>query len=84
MENKQIYRISLTDYACPGFYSGSKDYYGTMEDIVALISAIKFNKSIDYDIDGLVVALEKYQAGKKQIVNTTLLIGKHLFLHRLN
>lgn len=64
MENKQIYRISLTDYACPGFYSGSKDYYGTMEDIVALISAIKFNKSIDYDIDGLVVALEKYQAGE--------------------
>lgn len=65
MENNHFYRISLTDYARPGFSSGSKDYYGTMDEIVELISAIKYNRNIDDDIDGLVAALDKYRSGEK-------------------
>ena len=53
MKNKQFYRIRLTDYARPGFSSGWIDYYGTQEEIEELIIAIRNNKSMGKDVDGL-------------------------------
>ena len=65
MSNRQFYRLRLTDYARPGFSSGWKDYYGTQEEIENLIIAIKRNKSIDNDVDGLYAALTEFKSGNK-------------------
>ena len=70
MKNKQFYRIRLTDYARPGFSSGWKDYYGTQEEIEELIIAIRNNKSIDNDVDGLYAALTKFKSGNKTCEHT--------------
>lgn len=65
MRNKQFYRIRLTDYARPGFSSGLKEYYGTQEEIEELIIAIRNNKSIGNDVDGLYAALTEFSRGIK-------------------
>ena len=65
MKNKQFYRIRLTDYARPGFSSGWKDYYGTQEEIEELIIAIRNNKSIGNDVDGLYAVLTEFKSGSK-------------------
>ena len=65
MKNKQFYRIRLTDYARPGFSSGWKDYYGTQEEIEELIIAIRNNKSIGNDVDGLYAVLTEFKSGNK-------------------
>ena len=70
MKNKQFYRIRLTDYARPGFSSGWKDYYGTQEEIEELIIAIRNNKSIDNDVDGLYAALTEFKSGNKTCEHT--------------
>ena len=43
--SKQIYKICLDDYATPGFVSFTKGYYGTVEDIEGLVSAIRDDKA---------------------------------------
>ena len=65
MRNKQFYRIRLTDYARPGFSSGWKDYYGTQEEIEELIIAIRNNKSMGNDVDGLYAVLTEFKSGNK-------------------
>lgn len=65
MKNKQFYRIRLTDYARPGFSSGWKDYYGTQEEIEELIIAIRNNKSIGNDVDGLYAVLTEFKSENK-------------------
>lgn len=60
-KNKQFYKITLTDCAIPSFCSGGKDYYGTIEEVEDLITAIKNNNSIESDIDGLQAA--EYKSG---------------------
>ena len=65
MSNRQFYRLRLTDYARPGFSSGWKDYYGTQEEIEGMIIAIKNNKSIDNDVDGLYAALTEFKSGNE-------------------
>lgn len=61
--SNEYYKIILTDYASPGFSSHSKDYYGTFIDIEKFIKAIETNPNIEDDIDGLIVALDKYKSG---------------------
>lgn len=41
MKNEQFYKITLTDCGIPNFCSGGKDYYGTIEEVEDLITAIK-------------------------------------------
>ena len=87
MKNKQFYRIRLTDYARPGFSSGWKDYYGTQEEIEELIIAIRNNKSIGNDVDGLYAVLTEFKSenkncehpveyGSSQFLTSVRLIGK--------
>ena len=65
MKNEQFYKITLTDCGIPNFCSGSKDYYGTQEKIEGMIIAIKNNKSIGNDVDGLYAALTEFKSGNK-------------------
>lgn len=65
MKNEQFYKITLTDCGIPNFCSGGKDYYGTQEEIEDMIIAIKNNKSIDNDVDGLYAALTEFKSGNK-------------------
>lgn len=39
---KQIFRLQLDDQALPGFASGAKDYFGTLEMIEGFINAILY------------------------------------------
>ena len=79
MSNRQFYRLRLTDYACPGFSSGWKDYYGTQEEIEGMIIAIKNNKSIDNDVDGLYAALTEFKLGNKTCEHS-IVYGRSRFL----
>lgn len=65
MKNEQFYKITLTDCGIPNFCSGGKDYYGTQEVIEVMIIAIKNNKSIGNDVDGLYAALTEFKSGNK-------------------
>lgn len=47
----------------PSFCSGGKDYYGTIEEVEDLITAIKNNNSIERDFDGLQAAFNEYKSG---------------------
>ena len=60
MKNTQFYKITLTDCAIPSFCSGGKDYYGTIEEVEDLITAIKNNNSIERDFEGLQAAFNEY------------------------
>ena len=69
-KNKQFYKITLTDCAIPSFCSGGKDYYGTIEEVEDLITAIKNNNSIESDIDGLQAAFTEYKSGNIECEHT--------------
>ncbi len=79
MKNKQFYRIRLTDYARLGFSSGWKDYYGTQEEIEELIIAIRNNKSIGNDVDGLYAVLTEFKSGNKTCEHS-IVYGRSRFL----
>lgn len=97
MKNKEFYKITLTDCAIPSFCSGGKDYYGTIEEVEDLITAIKNNNSIESDIDGLQAA--EYKSGNiecehavayskakfltpvKLIAENELIVDKHKWKH---
>ena len=70
MKNKEFYKITLTDCAIPSFCSGGKDYYGTIEEVEDLITAIKNNNSIESDIDGLQAAFTEYKSGNIECEHT--------------
>ena len=70
MKNTQFYKITLTDCAIPSFCSDGKDYYGTIEEVEDLITAIKNNNSIESDIDGLQAAFTEYKSGNIECEHT--------------
>lgn len=65
--SKQIYKLSLDDYATPGFVSFTKGYYGTLEDIEGFVTAIRDDK--DNPNDYLSSIFEKYKSGEKSITH---------------
>jgi len=65
--SKQIYRLSLDDYATPGFISFTKGYYGTIEDIEGLVCAIRDDETNPNDY--LSSIFDRYKSGEKDITH---------------
>ena len=65
--SNQYYRLCLADYSLPGFISGGKYYFGTLEMISAFITTIKNNDRHAESFRELITAFEKYMSGDKDI-----------------
>lgn len=66
---EEYYRITLDDYACPGFVSWDKSYFGTLEDIRALVEALEASGDHGMPMAELISAFRAYEAGEKHITH---------------
>ncbi|WP_458407297.1 hypothetical protein [Anaerotignum sp.] len=64
---QQYYRLCLDDYSLPGFVSGDKHYFGTLEMIGAFITTLKDNERWVNSFRELIAAYEKYMSGNEEI-----------------
>lgn len=64
---KQIFRIQLDDHAMPGFASGHKDYFGTLDMIEGFINAIRNDEQFAERYQNLVSFFDRYKAGETDI-----------------
>ena len=64
---KRIFRLQLDDYAMPGFVSGPKDYFGTLEMIEGFINAIRNDKEFGEKYGDLVSVFDRYKNGETNI-----------------
>lgn len=65
----RLFRVELDDYAAPGFYSGSKYYFGTMEQIHEWISAIEGDEELAPKFEKLCAAYHAYRAGDAEVTH---------------
>lgn len=63
----KIYKICLEDYSCPGFVSGVKSYFGTLEKIEYFIN--KLEKTEEHS--STVKAFYEYIAGNAEAAHST-------------
>lgn len=64
---KRIYRLQLDDHAMPGFASGHKDYFGTLDMIEDFINAIRNDEQFAERYQNLVSFFDRYKAGESGI-----------------
>lgn len=65
--SKQIYKMCLDDCSTPGFVSFTKDYFGTIEDVEGLVTAIRDDELRPDDY--LASILDRYKSGEKDVTN---------------
>ena len=63
MNNTGMFRIELDDYALPAFSSGSKYYFGTLEQIGEWISAIKADEQMASEFETLIETYHTFYDG---------------------
>ena len=61
---KQIFRLQLDDQALPGFASGAKDYFGTLEMIEGFINAIRNDEQFNENYKNLISFFDRYKNGE--------------------
>ena len=64
---KRIFRLQLDDHAMPGFASGHKDYFGTLDMIEGFINAIRNDEQFAERYQNLVSFFDRYKAGETDI-----------------
>ena len=64
---KQIFRLQLDDQALPGFASGAKDYFGTLEMIEGFINAIRNDEQFNENYKNLISFFDRYKNGETDI-----------------
>ena len=69
MSNTQFFQVELDDYAAPGFYSGSKHYFGTMEQIHEWISAIESDDFFAPKFKRLCATYHTYRSGDTEVTH---------------
>ncbi len=70
MNNKQFYEIQLEDYSSPRYTSAAKAYYGTWQDILALIDRLRQNEDTSARYSEIIEAVETYD--KDNVPNHTV------------
>lgn len=79
---KQIFRLQLDDHAMPGFASGHKDYFGTLDMIEGFINAIREDEQFAERHQNLVSFFDRYKAGETDIEHTIAYGSPRPFLVR--
>jgi len=69
----QYYRINLEDYACPGFVSFSKAYYGTLVQFQAFVEALASDERCCKDYGHLIEMFHEYTSEEKLLDSEPLL-----------
>lgn len=67
--SEHYYRLLLDDWSLPGFVSGGKSYYGTLEQIGALIMTMKEDMRNEYTFLRLKSAYERFMAGERNVTH---------------
>ena len=57
------YRLALDDYATAAFTSFSKDYYGTLDDILRLMDALENDEDLCKSQQALITAFHSFEQG---------------------
>lgn len=66
---REYYALTLDDYSIPSIASGSKQYFGTLDEIADFINSLKDNKEQAETHKGLLEAFDKFCAGDKQVTH---------------
>ena len=61
------YRLELDDYAAAAFTSFSKEYFGTLDDIRGLITALEQDEELRKSQQSLISAFHSYEQGSTDI-----------------
>ena len=65
MKSEKYYAIYLNDYSCPSCTSGTKAYFGTLDEIAYFVGKLKDNS----DHADTVSAFEKYCNGQHDVTH---------------
>ena len=69
MKEKQYYRLILDDYSAASFTSFNKHYFGTWEEIEALLNELEENKHSEDSHKSLLTAFLAYEAGQADVTH---------------
>lgn len=69
MKEKQYYRLILDDYSAASFTSFNKHYFGTWEEIEALLNELDENNHSEDSHKSLLTAFRAYEAGQTDVTH---------------
>ena len=69
MNKKQYFRLILDDYSAASFTSFTKHYFGTWEEIKALLEDLEKNKRSEDSHKSLLDAFHAYEAGQTDVTH---------------